>query len=290
MLDKSRRTDMKLNFFAVLAVSLFLFACILPSGSSQPEAAPTFDVGILSTNVAQTANAAASQTQAGITPTLTISPTETRIPSTATLAPPTPILPTEGTFLSKQDNGTIQFFDQTAGYELILPTSWIAIRVKGPEYFEAIVLEGTSSAEFQSALKNTQKQNGDVFRLFAFNLKANNVASSFIMNMNFVWDQQDTNSLSEAMKKIESQYPKIFPGIQITYLGTFTTPKNVQGGVIESTWVTKNSAGQDVSIFQKQAIFKLRTGTLALTLSVPSELKELPTQDFDFVISNLIVK
>jgi hypothetical protein len=70
----------------------------------------------------------------------------------------------------------------------------------------------------------------------------------------------------------------------------FTTPKNVEGGVIESTWVTKNSAGQDISIFQKQAVLKLRTGTLAITLSVPSELQELPVQDFDFVISNLIVK
>lgn len=87
-----------------------------------------------------------------------------------------------------------------------------------------------------------------------------------------------------------TRFVPIFPGIQITYLGAFITPKNVQGGVIESTWVTKSGSGQEISIYQKQAVFKLRTGTLALIPSVPSELKELPTQDFDFVISNLIVK
>ena len=36
-----------------------------------------------------------------------------------------------------------------------------------------------------------------------------------------------------------TRFVPIFPGIQITYLGAFITPKNVQGGVIESTWVTK---------------------------------------------------
>ncbi len=148
----------------------------------------------------------------------------------------------------------------------------------------------SASAEFQTALKNTQTQNGDVFRLFAFNLEEGSAANPFIMNMNFVWDKQDTNSLEDAMKKIESQYPIIFPGIQITNLGIYPTAKNIPSGLIESTWGTKSATGQEISIYQKQAIFKLRAGTLAITLSVPTQLKELTNQSFDFVISSTIIK
>lgn len=284
---------MKRKQTILFTLSLFLFACIFPMEATQPAVLhPTTDANSLSIVIAQTGQAANAQTQAAITPTNTIPPTELVISPTATLIPPTFALPEQGTYLSKQENGSTQFFDQTAGYDLVIPSGWIAVRVKGPEYTEALTLaaSASASAEFQTALKNTQGQNADVFRLFAFNLKESSTASPFIMNMNFVWEQQDTNTLEEAMKKIESQYPKIFPGIQIINLGIYPTTKNIPGGLIESVWITKNASGQEISIYQKQAIFKLRTGTLAITLSVATQLRETTTQIFDLVISSLNIK
>ncbi len=281
---------MKKDLIAISVISILVFACILPLETTQSPAAPTTDSSALLTFVVQTIQAASTQTQAVITPSNTPAPTETINPPTATLMPPTAVLPEAGTFLVRLENGTTQFFDQTAGYELIIPTNWIAIRVKGPEYFEALKMAELAASEFQAALKNTQKQNEDVFRLFAFNMEESNATSPFIMNMNLVWDQQDESSLEEVVKKIESQYPKIFPGIQITNLDIAPTAKNIPGGVIESIWVTKNASGQEFSIYQKQVVFKLHRGTLTITLSVPGQLKDATIPYLDFVVNNLIVK
>jgi hypothetical protein len=281
---------MKRNLFAVLILTIFFFACILPNGFTQPESVPTFDFNSLSTTIALTAQAAVAQTFAATTPT-SVPPTKILGTPTATLIPPTRISPPdEGTYLSEQDDGSTLFFDQIAGYNLSIPAGWTPVRVNGPEYSEALISAASASAEFQAALKNTQDQNGDVFRLFIFNMKEDYTASQFILNINIVWDQQDGSSLDETMRKIESQYPKIFSGIQILPSRIFTTGRNIPCGLIESTWLAKNSTGGELSIYQKQAVFKLRVGTLVITLSAPSEIKDSVTRDFDRVFFDLSVK
>jgi hypothetical protein len=288
------RMAMKRNLLIVLSISLLILilACITSPGSTQVQQIPTININTLQVSIAQTAQAAVSMTSAAVNNTPLIPPpTDLLITPTATLIPPTRISPPEeGTFLAKQENGTTQFFDQSAGYNLVIPAGWAAIRVKGPEYSEVFASAATKSAEFQAAIKNTQSQNGDVFRLFAFNMKDVITSNQFFTNMNFVWDIQDNGSLDETVKKIESQYPKIFPGMKIVNIGVITTAKGIPYGLIESTTTIKNDSGQGVTIYQKQAVFNLHNGKLYINLSVPAELKDPAIQDFDLVLFEFYLK
>jgi len=76
------------RLFSLLAVTLFMFACVVPSLAPAPEPLPTFDPNSLLTVIVETANAAATQTARVLPPTLT--PTPTTQPSKTPTETPIP--------------------------------------------------------------------------------------------------------------------------------------------------------------------------------------------------------
>lgn len=69
------------RFLALLAATVFMLACVVPSLAPAPTPPPTFDPNSLFTAIVETANAAATQTALKLpptyTPTLTLIPTKT---------------------------------------------------------------------------------------------------------------------------------------------------------------------------------------------------------------------
>jgi hypothetical protein len=97
--------------FLLMAAAVML-AC-MPSLAPAPTPLPTFDPNALGTNIAETANAAASQTQVFITPsaTPTFTPTVTRTPSDTPTPTPTflfvlPTIALTSTFVTGQPGAT----------------------------------------------------------------------------------------------------------------------------------------------------------------------------------------
>lgn len=63
------------RLFSLLVITLFMFACVVPSLAPAPAPLPTFDPNTLLTAIVETANAAATQTARVLPPTLTPTPT-----------------------------------------------------------------------------------------------------------------------------------------------------------------------------------------------------------------------
>ncbi len=76
------------RFFSLLAVTVFMLACVIPSLAPAPTPLPTFDPNSLLTAIVETANAAATQTALKLPPTVT--PTLTLIPTKTPTITPSP--------------------------------------------------------------------------------------------------------------------------------------------------------------------------------------------------------
>ena len=76
------------RFLPLLAVTIFMLACVIPTFAPTPAPLPTFDPNSLLTAIVETANAAATQTAHVLPPTLT--PTATVPPSKTPTITPSP--------------------------------------------------------------------------------------------------------------------------------------------------------------------------------------------------------
>src|SRR5688572_27565865 len=113
--------------FVFLGITL---ACVIP-GISPVQPIPTADTR-LDVIIAETVSSAQTQTQQALpaelaTTTSTIAPTITSTPRVSV---------TGTTLVIREDQSTV-FVDYKAGFELVIPTGWLAVRVNEPEYYAA---------------------------------------------------------------------------------------------------------------------------------------------------------
>lgn len=270
----------KRTFFISLTLLAATLACAIPAipvGQTTPPNPPTVDTGILSTMVAQTVAAAVALTEQAV-PTATIVPTEI-IESTPTVTPTAEIVPS-GSTLTVNEDGSILFIDDRAGFEVTVPAGWLAVRINQQEYRDALAL----TSNIEKALTDIQNNDPNTFRLFALDTQDGHFLNGFFTNINFIWDEFDVVLLEnkDALDARASLLSSSVQGLEILSTKFSTTSNNVLIGLIESKATSDTGV-----VFQKQAIFNAKAGTVTLTVSTVEELRDTTFSAFDAMLETI---
>jgi hypothetical protein len=270
----------KRTFFISLTILAVTLACAIPAIPGAQTALPlppTVDTNLLSTMVAETVAAAVALTEQAV-PTATIAPTET-VESTPTVTPTAEIVPSGSTLTVNEDGSTI-FVDERAGFEVTIPTGWLAVRIQQQEYRDALSL----TPDIQKALTDIQNNDPNTFRLFALDTQDGHFLNSSFPNVNFVWDEFDVVLVEnkDALDARANLLATTVQGLEVLSTEFSKTSNNVLIGLIES-----KSTVDGVVIFQKQAIFNAKAGTMTLTISTVEELKDETFSAFNSILETI---
>ena len=284
----------KRTFFIALMFLATITACVVPGlpTASAPVFAPTVDTSRIATMVAGTVSAAIAQTEQA-QPTATPPPTSavTSAPTSAPTETPTPQASVSQSALTKQEDGSTLFADKRAGYEIKLPTGWLAVRINEQEYLDAFWLEETANTHIQQSLLNVQAEDPNVLRLLAIDTQAAHIQNEFVTDMRFVLDEQKTISLNsdadlQAIAAEISASAAVFR-FEVTSVKIVTSASGTQFGVIEAKSSFTNTTGAEVSIYQKQVFFNVKVGTQSISLTTVSDLKETLLPAFDAMLETV---
>jgi hypothetical protein len=307
----------RIIFIALMFLAVIV-ACVVPGlpTAPAPTSAPTIDTGQIEEMVASTVSAAIALTEQSVpspapiplssstsTPTSTITsdstptstftsiPTETPTAAstvTQTLQPN----PSQST-LTKQNDGSTLFADERAGYAVKLPVGWLAVRINGQEYQNAFSLGEASNTNVQQALLGVRDEDPNVFRLLAIDTQAAHIQNEFVSDIRFVLDEKKAISLGtdadlQAIAKEIPASAKVFR-FEVTSVKIITSASGTQFGVIEARSSFANAAGADVTIYQKQIFFKVKTGTQTITFTTLADLKGTLLPVFDAMLETVKV-
>lgn len=274
---------------AALILSMTVLACVVPGLPTASQPAPTADTR-LEIMVAETVSAALEQTQQAV-PTATPIPasTATPRPTVTSTSTPTPEADASGSALNKQEDGTIQFIDLRAGYEISLPSGWLPIRVNSQEYLDAWLLPELTNPSMQRSLSSIASMNPDELRLFILDIQEGHAEIDFVTNINIYWDQKSEMSFEndEDLKAQAEALPKALSGLEVLTSELSTTETEIPIGIITSKAPITTLDGVAVELFQKQVFIKTTVGTLIITLSTTEELKQAVLPQFDAMIETL---
>ncbi len=186
------------------------------------------------------------------------------------------------------------FADGRAGYELKLPSGWLAVRINEQEYLDAFSLEESANTNIQQALLSVQKEDPNVFRLLAIDTKVAHIQNDFVTDMRFVLNEKKTISLSsdadlQAIAKDISASATVFR-FEVTSVKIITSASGTQFGVIEAKSSFTNPSGADVAVYQKQVFFNVKTGSQAIIFTTVDGLKDTLLPAFDAMIETIKVK
>jgi hypothetical protein len=266
-----------------LILLITALACILPGQSPASVSPPTPDTR-LGTIVAETVSAALELTRQAI-PTETPPPTPTQEPT----ATPTPVADTSGSTLTRRDDGSTLFTDTRAGYEIIIPAGWLAVRVNQQEYFDAWLLPELSDPALQRAFNTVQDQDPEVIRLVAFDIREGQILNGVVTNVNLTWDRQLEISFDseEDLQAVADDLSSAVEGLTV-YASEIVIPQFGDiHGEIQSEIEGLNADGQPVTLYQKMVIFNLETGTLIVTFTSEIEVTEETLSMFEATIASL---
>jgi len=265
---------------AIFAASL---ACST-SGLPAPQSNGLLDSNALATVVAGTAQAAAAETALAVKNTPLLPPTNRAIPaSTATTAPQ---ISTEGTTLVKQSDGSYIFTDYQGGYSIVVPSVWLAVRINEQEFMNAQI----SLANYdplERALSLLQKDDPEEYRLVAIDTSSSDFQVGFVSNLLVRWVRNDTATLGQDVALLEKDLPKSSPPIMVTYANMETTSTHLPMGIIEASIKSTTTSKQTVTVYQKDILFKLKSGTLTIIISTAIQLKDKFIPGFDLMTDQI---
>ena len=276
-----------------LLTALILFttilACVvpgLPAASPFGEDAspsPTPDIR-LDIMIARTVSAALDLTALAV-PTLT----PTLPPPTVT---PTPKPFSSGSTLIKQDNGSTLFVDESAGYEITVPTGWLAVRINEKEYYDAWTLPENADIHIQTSLLSIKEQEPATFRLLVLDTQEDHIKNEIVTNINFIWDPQTVLSFDTDvdLQAFADELPSITDGLTVSSMEIIIPPSGAPYGVITSKVGGFNASGAQVSLYQKMVLFNLKTGTLVITFATENEFAETTLPVFDAMLGTIVVE
>lgn len=271
----------RFTFIIVLLISIL--ACSLP-GNVAPQPVSS-DPNAFSTIVAGTANAASTQTASVVTSTSLPASTETAAP--ASTATSTPRVSTEGTSLQKQSDGSYIFTDYQGGYTVNIPPGWLVVRINEPEYINAWALPQASDPKVQSFLTLFQSQDASYYRALGVDIIPEHMSVKALPYFDIEWDRNTTATLQQEVDNLKKFVPKTLSAYKVTYADIGTTSSQIPMGIIESNWRSSSTSGQTRTVYQKQIVFKLKTGILAFVLSAEQMIKDSLFANLDLMTDQI---
>ena len=269
-------------------IALGLFTSCIPArvtpAVTQPQPLSTANPDAFSALVAGTAGALMTQTAAAMpSPTPPISlPTETPAP-TATQTMETSAV---GTSLTQLPDGSTLFVDHIAGIRLTVPTGWVGVRLNEAEYTQAWA-DAAYDPVLAHGIEAIQDLDPETFRLNAFNTQDGYVYEGEGSQINVVFAKDDTKTLDEIAKAEEQ--PKFFDEYELISSEYKIRPDTLEIFIIEQQWQATSSTGKQVLLYYKRAIFKVSSGTVAIDLYAPSQIKDNIAPAFDQVVEQLSI-
>ena len=281
----------KLNHSKAILINMFIIvlilACVVPG--LRPQTVPTANPDSLSTLIAGTAAAANTQTAAASSPTLSPSPVPTHTALPVITGTPGSVFSAEGTALLPDENGSTVFIDQAVGYRLHIPAGWLLVRINEQELSDAFSLPAASDPRMQNFLRQVQKNDPKLFRLFGADTLPEHFQSGFVTNFNVFWDPNNTDSLEQLIGTLKEQLPRTPLNPSITFAAVSFTSSRVPIGTIESTSTLFSSEGWPTNLYQKQVVFRLTAGALTVVLSTTQEQKNTYLPGFDTMVDQIVL-
>ena len=286
------------KFFFFCSTSLITFslitACVparVTPAPNQPRPLSTANPNAFSTLVAGTANAGMTQTAAAIpSPTATStlpSPTPTMPLPTGTDAPTatqTPEISALGTSLKVLDDGTVLFTDSIAGIHLTIPLGWLSMRINEPEYTQAWA-DASYDPALASGMETIQDLDPETFRLIAFNTQDGYVYAGRGSQVNVIFAKDDPKTLEEIAEAEEQA--KFFEKYELISSGFKIRPDTLETFTIEQQWQETLPTEQAAMLYNKRVIFKVASGTVAIELYAPAQIKDAVVPEFDRIVEQM---
>ena len=266
---------------------LLIVACATTPAVSTQQPVSTTDPNAFSTMVAEAAGALMTQTAEAAL--LLPSPIPTELPAIETPVPP-PTQPSVtsvlGTALSQLEDGSTQFIDNVAGVRLTVPPGWVTVRLNEPEYLQVWSLT-VDDPILQHGLQGIQNLDPARFRLHAFNTKPDYVYAGEGSRINVVFIRDDVRTLQQVAE--EEKQPQVFTEYALISSEFQVRPDGLELFIIEEQWRGTSSTNELVMIYEKGVLFKVSTGTVAVELLVPFDIKHEVVPVFDQMVGQLAI-
>ncbi len=267
----------------------------LPFLNNAPEAAPptTVDADTLATMIADSVNQKVNQTLEALPPPATPFPTETPMPTATEIPPtatPTPIdYPDTGSNLLKDDEGNFAYFDYTGGYKVNPPANWLAVRPGEEEYTSAWALPAATHSEVQQALQSMQSLDPNSFRLFLLDTEEEHFNNGFLSNVNFLLGPESEATLEEIFAQNVLDLPQAISGLVVTDSHIDVNASEQEIGIVISEWDAQLASGEDIRLYQKQAILIVKNRALVITFTSTVDFKDTIIDDFDIMVDGFML-
>ncbi len=272
------------TIFVALTFLAIMTACVVPGfpTASAPLSAPTTDPGQLEAMVAETVSAAIEKTEQA-------HPTRTPAPTQQPTQTDTPEPVTYGSALAVQDDGSALFVDEHAGYQITIPSGWLAVRVDEKEYYDAWNLAEAADPNIQALLLGMKEQDPNTHRLLVMDTQDGHIQNEFVTDIEFIWDEQAAFNGIEDLQVIAEKIPAETGAFkfEVTSTQLITAITGVQFGVIEAKSSFTNASNETVNIYQKRIFFKAKTGMQSIVFTTLESLKESTLPAFEAMIETI---
>lgn len=263
-------------------------ACAIPGspGSSGNQLSPEDQ---LATSVVGTAAVLQTQTAVALPPTETLIPvsTSTMVPTTTftPTATATPVFSLSGSALVDQEDGSTRFIDQFAGYEIMFPSGWLAVRANEQEYYEFWTTEYANNPVIL-AYMNLIGTLDSSFRLNVFDIRQEHIINSFLTRCFIVYSDNQQHTIEEVIEGAEVDYSSKYKLLTSEIL---KTSGGIDIAVIESQFEILTAVDDPVMAYRKRVIFQVETGTVMLDFITLLDQKDLFLTEIDQIFDKLIL-
>jgi len=270
-----------------LVALLLILACVTAPAVATQQPLSTADPNAFSTMVAEAAGAFMTQTAEAAplasspTPSLP-SPTDTLLPTPTE----TPVTSQAGTSLSQLEDGSTLFVDNVAGVKLTIPASWLTVRLNEPEYLQVWSLT-VDNPVLQHGLEGIQNLDPAQYRLHAFNTQPDYVYEGEGSQINVVFVRDDVRTLEQVAD--DEKQPQVFTEYALISSEFQIRPDSLELFIIEEQWRGTSSTNAPVMIYYKGVFFKVPSGTVAVDLFVPADIKHEVVPAFDQMVEQMAI-
>ncbi len=270
-----------------LAAILIAGLACAQSGLSGPGSTAPLDANSLATAVAGTASAAAAETaQINLLKNFQATLTARAMVASGTMVL-TPQVSTEGTSLVKQGDGSYLFTDQEAGYSIMVPSVWLAMRTNEQDISSARILLANADPQIQKTLSTLQTSDPKVYRLIAIDTSSSDLETGYVSYLLVYWTKNDPLTIEQNIDEAKKSFSKSSPPIKVTYADMGSTSTHLPMGVMETSSKIPTTSKQTASLYQKIIILKSKNGTLVFNLNTVAQLKDKFVPAFDLMTDQI---
>ena len=215
--------------------------------------------------------------------------------NTATVQAAMPVLtpmPAGGTENVKREDGSAKYTDYDAGFEIVIPAGWIAVRPGNQEFEDTLANEGSQNQgllEQMQADKESQEAGSD--RLFMYVVKPDIVDYPLQGFGKIAWDNNDTKPLDNAaLQELTQSLPSAIPGLRIVSSSITTNSNDVTVLVLGGKFTIDDATGQPVTFYMNVIFFKPdENSTVRLTTTYLDAYRDILDKDFSSSVESMVV-